>query len=60
VKPRTRKRFWTARLIFVVLNAPLIALLQWKAPDLLVAYLVWMSWATWLSSELPTGKGGEE
>lgn len=51
----TRRRFWTARLVFVVLNAPLIAWLQAAEPSWLVPYLVWMSWLTWLSSELPTG-----
>jgi hypothetical protein len=50
-----KKKFWTARLVFILLQVPLIVYLQWKMPDLLVQYLVWMSWATWLSAELPTG-----
>lgn len=51
-----KKKFWTARLIFIVANAPFILWMELNKPDWLVAYLVWMSWLTWLSSELPTGE----
>ena len=41
--------------MFIAANAPVILVLQLVNPDALVPYLVWMSWFTWLSSELPTG-----
>lgn len=49
-----RRRFWKARLAFIIANAPAILLLQVYRPHWLVPYLVWMSWLTWLSSELPS------
>lgn len=51
--PTGWKRFWSARVGFILINAPAIAYLQWQRPSLLVPYLVWMSWAAWLSAELP-------
>lgn len=51
---RRERRFWTVRLIFILANAPVIAAMQLFRPSWLVPYLVWMSWGTWLSSELPT------
>lgn len=50
-----RKKFWWSRLGFVLANAPVILYLQLEQPQWLVPYLVWMSWFTWLSAELPTG-----
>ena len=49
-----KQKFWWARLAFVLANAPVILWMQLVHPSWLVPYLVWMSWATWLSSELPT------
>lgn len=51
---RRRRKFWHARLVFVLANAPAILAMQLLAPRYLIPYLVWMSWLTWLSSELPT------
>lgn len=59
MKDSKQRRFWHARLVFVVLNAPVIAFLQWRYPDVLVPYLVWMSWLTWVSAELPTKPDGD-
>lgn len=53
---RTRG-FWETRLGFIAVNAPFILWMQLFRPAWLVPYLVWMSWLTWLSSELPTGGG---
>lgn len=47
------RRFWSVRVGFILLNAPAILWMQVQRPSLLVPYLVWMSWAAWLSSELP-------
>ena len=49
-----KRKFWWARLAFILANAPVILWMQLMHPSWLVPYLVWMSWATWLSSELPT------
>lgn len=49
--------FWESRLGFIAANAPFILWMQFFRPAWLVPYLVWMSWLTWLSSELPTGEG---
>lgn len=49
-----KKKFWTARLVFVLANAPVVLVLQLYFPEFLLQYLVWMSWLTWLSAELPT------
>lgn len=50
----TKRKFWRWRLIFCLCNAPVILALQLTHPSWLVPYLVWMSWWTWLATELPT------
>lgn len=52
-----KKKFWETRLAFILANAPFILWMQFYEPTWLVPYLVWMSWFTWLSSELPTPGG---
>ena len=52
-KKRARKWWWESRVVFILLNAPFILWMQLVHPSWLVPYLVWMSWATWLSSEMP-------
>lgn len=52
------RKFWFTRLGFILANAPFIVWMQVFRPQWLVPYLVWMSWATWLSSELPTKEEG--
>lgn len=53
----TAEGFWKSRLAFILTNGPFILYMQLYHPSWLVPYLVWMSWATWLSSELPTPGG---
>lgn len=48
-----KRLFWKVRLGFILLNAPFILWLQMYHKPWLVPYLVWMSWVTWLSTELP-------
>lgn len=55
MRSERKRKFWRARLIFIGLNAPAILWMQVYRPSWLVPYLVWMSWLTWVSSELPTG-----
>ena len=52
-KKKARKWWWESRVVFILLNAPFILWMQLVHPNWLVPYLVWMSWATWLSSEMP-------
>lgn len=54
VTGRARKRFWQSRLVFICAQPPLIFYLEVFQPRWLLHYLVWMSFLTWLSSELPT------
>jgi hypothetical protein len=49
------KKFWFTRLGFVLAAAPWLLYCQLFRPEWLIPSLVWMSWFTWLSAELPTG-----
>lgn len=57
---KTATKFWTVRLAIVIANGPVLGYLQYRFPptDPLLSYLCWMSWATWLSAELPSGDTG--
>jgi len=48
------KLFWKLRLAFIIANGPFILWMQLNHPSWLIPYLVWMSYLTWLSAELPT------
>lgn len=49
-----KRLFWRIRIGFILLNAPFILWMQLSGHQhWLVPYLVWMSWLTWLSTELP-------
>jgi hypothetical protein len=48
------KLFWKIRLGFILANGPFIFWMQMERPAWLIPYLVWMSYLTWLSAELPT------
>jgi hypothetical protein len=53
--PGAQKKFWSARLVLIALAGAWLLYCQLYRPEWLVPSLVWMSWGTWLSAELPTG-----
>jgi hypothetical protein len=48
-----KRLFWKLRIYFILANGPFILWMEFNRPHWLVPYLVWMSWVTWLSTELP-------